>query len=313
MNRSINFLLLVLFILLSKQSFCDVIPNNSHSVEKCVKIIYQEEYPDFLLLATVQHPGGGAPNCFLINSGKCLEKGYKFNRLTIYAARKEYLKNEILDSLDWNNDDNILKSSIHIESEGGYEDNSNPVSSIEEYYKISGFTDSTVILYKCKELISFSDGRPLSLKTFNPDGSLNMIETQNAASTKIAKPVSASQLYPGTVVYDFLKALMLTILIESLILFIIFNTWLKAFPVSNNRLLFTGIICSFATLPYVWFVLPVFIKPQLPYVIVAELSVMIIEAFIIRNLMDLQLRKALFASVLCNVCSFIIGLLINML
>jgi hypothetical protein len=70
-------------------------------------------------------------------------------------------------------------------------------------------------------------------------------------------------------------------------------------------------VASFATLPYVWFVLPVLIKPGLTYILISEISVTIIESIVIAGLLKIDYKKALILSVLCNLTSFGIGLAIS--
>jgi uncharacterized membrane protein len=109
----------------------------------------------------------------------------------------------------------------------------------------------------------------------------------------------------------FLKALLLTIFIETTVLFTLFKIIYKAEKVNNWILLLTGILATFATLPYLWFILPFLIKTKLWYVISSEVSAILIESLIIMGLLRTNYPKALLVSVICNTASFLIGLLIN--
>jgi len=110
---------------------------------------------------------------------------------------------------------------------------------------------------------------------------------------------------------SFFKALLYTILIETIVLFIIFKTRLKKLQVKNSVLLLVGFLASFSTLPYVWFVLPILIKPTLLYMILSELSVILIESIIIWKLLTVDYKRAVLISFICNLTSFLFGLLIN--
>jgi len=109
----------------------------------------------------------------------------------------------------------------------------------------------------------------------------------------------------------FLKALSLTIFIETTVLFLLFKALYKTTKVSNWILLLTGILATFATLPYLWFILPFFIKTKLWYIITSEVSAILIESLIIMGLLRTNYPKALLVSAICNTTSFLIGLLIN--
>lgn len=304
-------LFLISFLVLCKISYCDVVPDFSHSVKKCVKIINATDFSDISIVAHVKHPTGADFETYFINPKTCLQKGYKFNSLYIFAVKKSYLIGKKLDSIDWSKDNKVLKSNISIDCYGGYESNANPVSSIEEFYKIDGFTDTSVILYKCKEIIRFSDGRPISVKTYSYVEGREKLDKINLIKENSKNDQSAIEILPNTEVLNFLKALLLTILIETIVLFILFKTIYKTLNIKSYLLLFTGVSASFLTLPYVWFVLPIFIKPTLPYMFISELSVMIIESLIIYGFLRINYKKALVVSVICNLTSFIIGLIIN--
>ncbi len=109
----------------------------------------------------------------------------------------------------------------------------------------------------------------------------------------------------------FLKALLLTIFIETTLLFALFKLIYKEEKVSNWILLLTGILATFATLPYLWFILPYFIKTKLWYIITSEVAAILIESLIIMGLLRTNYSKALVVSAICNAASFLIGLLIN--
>jgi hypothetical protein len=109
----------------------------------------------------------------------------------------------------------------------------------------------------------------------------------------------------------FLKALLLTVLIETSVLFLIFKTLLKSVEANNYILLLTGILASSATLPYLWFIFPLFIKSKIWYTIFSESFAIVAESFIIKGLIQINYTKSLIISIICNAISYIIGLLIN--
>lgn len=104
----------------------------------------------------------------------------------------------------------------------------------------------------------------------------------------------------------FLRMLFFTILTETACLFIItrklFNIDKSLTP--NSKIMFSGFIASFGTLPYLWFVLPWVIKDRLIFVIVGEIAVVLIEAMIYYFMLQLKPKRALIASILCNLASY---------
>lgn len=111
----------------------------------------------------------------------------------------------------------------------------------------------------------------------------------------------------------FLIALALTVLVETAVLvFLARVVFKRGLPViSLPRLLFAGVFCSFATLPYLWFIAPWLFRSATPLSIVAgELSVALLEAAAYRFFLPINLGKAAIFSVACNLASVAIGLLI---
>jgi hypothetical protein len=110
---------------------------------------------------------------------------------------------------------------------------------------------------------------------------------------------------------SFLKALLLTISIETSVLFLLFKVFFKTLKTSNWMLLLTGIVPTLATLPYLWFILPLFLKTKLWYVTGSEASAILIESVIILGLLRINYTKAFLVSLICNATSFLTGLLIH--
>jgi hypothetical protein len=68
-----------------------------------------------------------------------------------------------------------------------------------------------------------------------------------------------------------------------------------------------GFLASFATLPYVWFVLPAFIQIYLYYMIAAEVFAFGMEGLIYTFLLKLPFHRAMLFSLICNALSFLGG------
>jgi hypothetical protein len=93
------------------------------------------DFTDITLVAYITHPAGKSW-AVGIESHACIDKGYKFNRLEIYAVRKSYLLTKNLDSIAWEKDPNCLIANIDPELFGDYMVNTSPIYSIDEFYKI---------------------------------------------------------------------------------------------------------------------------------------------------------------------------------
>ena len=108
----------------------------------------------------------------------------------------------------------------------------------------------------------------------------------------------------------FLKSLALTIMIEMSIMAIYFKFIDKLKDAGIYKILITGFICSFATLPYLWFILPNFIDNQTLYVIASESFAVLVETFIIAVILRIKLIRSFLCSFACNMISFLTGLII---
>lgn len=110
----------------------------------------------------------------------------------------------------------------------------------------------------------------------------------------------------------FFKALFLTIVIETIILFVLIKVFFRQKAIKIKEILFTGIFASFATLPYLWFVLPTFLKNQTLYVISGEAGVVLAETIIYYFILKTKLLNSFILSFICNMCSFGFGLIFRM-
>jgi hypothetical protein len=107
----------------------------------------------------------------------------------------------------------------------------------------------------------------------------------------------------------FLKALLLTDAIETVVLFLVIRLWFRIgrSELSNSLLLFAGIFCSATTLPYLWFVLRWFIAQHGVFLAVGEPAVFLVEAVFYYFVLKIGVKRSLAVSFLCNLASFLIG------
>jgi len=107
----------------------------------------------------------------------------------------------------------------------------------------------------------------------------------------------------------FLLALLVTLLVEIPILFLLIRYALKIENIGEKRILFAGGIASLLTLPYVWFVLPPYINSRY-YIHIAEVLVFMAEAICYNILFDIKINISLLLSLITNLASFTIGVII---
>ena len=108
----------------------------------------------------------------------------------------------------------------------------------------------------------------------------------------------------------FVRAWLLTILVETLLLFLIAKFCRKSWPIKNRKIFVFWMLASTVTLPLLRFVFPMFFSNYTLYVIFWEILVTVIETFIIKYSLKIERKMAIFASVICNLCSFLIWLFI---
>jgi len=107
-----------------------------------------------------------------------------------------------------------------------------------------------------------------------------------------------------------LLSLFLSLLIEIPVLFLLVKNFSKeAKKISNKEIFVAGSIATILSLPYLWFILPSYINARYsPYM--GEGIVVLIEAVILNQLLKLSIKESVLMSLVMNMVSFGLGLLI---
>jgi hypothetical protein len=105
----------------------------------------------------------------------------------------------------------------------------------------------------------------------------------------------------------FLLALVLTLAVEVSAVLFLASFWIKKVKIS--KIVFVSIFASTLTLPYLWFISPAYLS-GIYYVIIGEIGVFLIETFMYYELLDIKLWKAALISLIANVLSIIVGLIV---
>lgn len=177
----------VLGILLINFASADVLPENSHPLNRCVKFVNLNNFSDVVLIGYYTGPtiGWGA---YQIENDKCLDKGYKFNTLYIYWTTKEKFHSINLVDLKlvskkvaWGGgvDDkgNTVYYDIYspadlilllddIDPYGGYVNENNPLINETIEYSVAGYSDGKLIVYKSKRSYEYNNGQSTKVETF---------------------------------------------------------------------------------------------------------------------------------------------------
>jgi hypothetical protein len=181
MKKVIVFVLgIFVFVGISSVS-ADVIPENSHAVERCVKIINMNQYPDIVLISYLSGPMIPTYQASEIKNNTCLDKGYKFNKLSVYYISKDNFKTLDLSNLKtykketnqgtWTLKEtiptNFILLSSEIESYGGTISNNNPLIKETIEYNIVKNTNGTFALNKTKVTSEYNNGSPVKIENFS--------------------------------------------------------------------------------------------------------------------------------------------------
>jgi hypothetical protein len=154
-DRGVKMKTSVFFLVFLSYSICfaDIKPKDSHLLNKCVKIVNIEEFPELVLIQYVI--GMGGKRWASLISDKCLDKGYKFNGFRIYALNKSYFDQfPTLEEIPFKDNNNF----ITLNPFGGWISNSNHLSGLIQEYKILGLENDKLNLYLYRETKKYNDG-----------------------------------------------------------------------------------------------------------------------------------------------------------
>ena len=69
-----------------------------------------------------------------------------------------------------------------------------------------------------------------------------------------------------------------------------------------------GLVASTLTLPYFWFILPVYISDRRSYILFGEFLIILVEAIIYNQFLKIRLSEAAVVSLIANIASIFFGL-----
>ncbi len=103
-----------------------------------------------------------------------------------------------------------------------------------------------------------------------------------------------------------------TVVVETAVILALIRLLYKLPPsrLGWTRCLFAGFYASFATIPYLWFVLPAYISSYLPCILAGEIGAFVLEAIAYVFFLNLPLRRAAVLSFIANISSIVVGLIV---
>jgi len=109
----------------------------------------------------------------------------------------------------------------------------------------------------------------------------------------------------------FLFSLLLSLIVEITIAVFLVKRLYKHKEIKISKIVIAGFIASTLTLPYFWFVLPVYISSRSLYVFIGEVLIIFVEAVIYNQFLKLKLSNAFIVSLVVNIVSIFLGLVIH--
>ena len=157
--------------------------------------------------------------------------------------------------------------------------------------------DSDIINYDDSPIIYSTD-----VKTYFSEQKSKKIK--NNIKQILSKDPSIYQSYFSKFCISWIE----TIILETIMLFFICKIFYKKDNIKSRKILLTGLVASSVTLPILWFILPTILNNYLLYAIFGEIFVTAVEVIIIKYLLKISRKKAIIASVCCNLFSVLIWL-----
>ncbi|MDD5190096.1 MAG: hypothetical protein PHE50_03525, partial [Dehalococcoidales bacterium] len=150
-----------------------------------------------------------------------------------------------------------------------------------------------------------------SAATFLPSEPTTEPVTTSAIGNLSPEPETATGFWQS-LKYEqtFLVGLLLTWVIEIPVAVVIIKYLMKRQEIGIIKIIFVGLVASGLTLPYLWFVLPLYVSNNFLYLVSGELLVVIVETLIYSQFLKLKLIPSFTVSLVANIASTLIGMLL---
>jgi len=157
--KKLRFPILLLLLVICVRIHSDVLYSKPiQPAQICASVQNLSNYPNIALIGFTEGFALSKPNVvFNIKSGSYFMIQI-YNPITLYAVKMEYLEKMGIHGIDWKNDKNVMKSNLTISAKSF---KVKPlIYMVKLDYRIAGFTDSTIVLYKYAQTSCFSNGKP---------------------------------------------------------------------------------------------------------------------------------------------------------
>lgn len=164
--KQIMIAILILFLWPSL-IFSDVLPPDSHFVDRHVLITNLNEFPELRLIGYVTGPMIERYEVSSVKENVPLSKGYKFNEFKLFAITTAILNSAGgLENIDFEEIAKILAPAEIIDPDGTYVTNDNPLESEYYYYNITEVIETTLTLKLLQRVLKYNDGTPDRIITY---------------------------------------------------------------------------------------------------------------------------------------------------
>ena len=192
----------------------DAIPKNSHAISRCVKFVNINDFSDVVLIGFYTGPMVDTYEAYQIEDDKCLDKGYKFNTLSIYWTTKEKFDSlnlkglkldcEKVESSGRDGEGNPLYYDVYspadltllledVEPYGGYVSIINPLIKETIEYSVAGYSDGKLVVYISKRTSEYSMGLSEKVETFEKP---NINNKESINHTSAPEPIQNPEPQP---------------------------------------------------------------------------------------------------------------------
>jgi hypothetical protein len=148
-------------------SYADVIPEGHHVVGRSIIVENCNDYPDYVLVGYITGPMISEYELFIVEQSVPIQKGYKFNDITLYAIHQEVV--DAVGGVEYVDYDYLTQviSPVEIIDPAGFiVVDDNPLAMERITYTIWGVKDGSLILYISERRLEFNDGSPDEVEYF---------------------------------------------------------------------------------------------------------------------------------------------------
>lgn len=163
--KTLRFTLLLIFAMICFHAQSDIIITNPGSGKLLFSVQNPDDFPEYVIIGLINKPGisGFTPVPVIVKKGTYYEAPGK---ITFVAIKKSYLAGKKLEDIDWQNK-NIYRADENAPNLTSNRYRVPAVGTIKVDHRITGFTDSTMIICISQVTYNFQDkSKPDSISHF---------------------------------------------------------------------------------------------------------------------------------------------------